>query len=86
VRAGEWVEVMTMPQPWSVTMMGGDGTPVGEVTYPEGTVFLGVIWDEGPWRDILAGNLRGYSIGGFSDRVLADLPNEASREGLSLDE
>lgn len=86
VRAGEWVEVMTMPQPWTVTMMGGDGTPVGEVTYPEGTVFLGVIWDEGPWRDILAGNLRGYSIGGFSDRVLADLPNEASREGLSLDE
>jgi hypothetical protein len=86
VRAGEWVEVMTMPQPWTVQMMGGDGTLVGEVTYPTGTVFLGVIWDEGPWRDILAGNLRGYSIGGFSDRVMADLPTDASREGLSLDE
>ena len=85
VRAGEWVEVMTMPQPWTVQMMGGDGTPVGEVTYPTGTVFLGVIWDEGPWRDILAGNLRGYSIGGFSDRVMADLPTDASREGLSLE-
>jgi len=86
VRAGEWVEVMTMPQPWPVTMMGGDGTPVGEVTYPAGTVFLGVIWDEEPWRDIVAGNLRGYSIGGFSDRVLADLPTDGSREGVSLDE
>ena len=85
VRAGEWVEVMTMPQPWTVDMLNGQGEPLGKITYPAGTVFLGVIWDEKPWQDILAGRLRGYSIGGFSDRVLADLPEEAARDGVDMD-
>ena len=31
------------------------------------------------------GELRGYSIGGFSDRVLADLPMEAERDGIELE-
>lgn len=84
VRAGEWVEVMTMPQPWTVEMLDGSGNEVGKVTYPAGTVFLGVIWDEEPWRRILDGQLRGYSIGGFSDRVLADLPEEAARDGIEM--
>lgn len=86
VRAGEWVEVMTMPQPWTVNMLNGAGESVGRITYPPGTVFLGVIWDEEPWKKILAGELRGYSIGGFSDRVLADLPEEAARAGIDLDD
>jgi hypothetical protein len=30
--------------------------------------------------------LRGYSIGGFSDRVLADLPEEAARDGIELEQ
>lgn len=85
VRAGEWVEVMTMPQPWKVNMMDGSGNSVGTVTYPTGTVFLGVIWDEEPWQQILNGELRGYSIGGFSDRVLANLPEEAARDGIEMD-
>lgn len=85
VRAGEWVEVMTMPQPWTVDMLNGQGESLGKITYPAGTVFLGVIWDEKPWQDILAGRLRGYSIGGFSDRVLADLPEEAARDGVEMD-
>lgn len=84
VRAGEWVEVMTMPQPWTVDMLDGAGNAIGKITYPAGTVFLGVIWDEGPWQQILRGELRGYSIGGFSDRVLADLPEEAARDGIEL--
>jgi hypothetical protein len=84
VRAGEWVEVMTMPQPWTVDMLNGQGESLGKITYPAGTVFLGVIWDEKPWQDIIAGRLRGYSIGGFSDRVLADLPEEAARDGIEL--
>jgi hypothetical protein len=86
VRAGEWVEVMTMPQPWKVNMMDGSGNAVGSVTYPTGTVFLGVIWDEEPWRKIVNGELRGYSIGGFSDRVLANLPEEASRDGIEINQ
>lgn len=84
VRAGEWVEVMTMPQPWKVNMMDGSGNAVGSVTYPAGTVFLGVIWDEPAWQQIVNGELRGYSIGGFSDRVLANLPEEAARDGIEI--
>jgi hypothetical protein len=84
-RAGEWVEVMTMPQPWTVNMLDGQGESIGKITYPPGTVFLGVIWDEEPWQDnLVRGELRGYSIGGFSDRVLADLPEEAARDGIEL--
>lgn len=86
VRAGEWVEVMTMPQPWTVNMVDGAGNEIGQVTYPAGTVFLGVIWDEDAWKQIVAGELRGYSIGGFSDRVLADLPEAAVREGIELEQ
>jgi hypothetical protein len=83
-RAGEWVEVMTMPQPWTVEMLDSKGNSVGEVTYPAGTVFLGVQWDDHAWKDVLAGKLRGYSIGGFSDRVLADLPDDGVRDGIDL--
>ena len=84
VEAGEWVEVMTMPQAWTVDMLDQNGKPIGQVTYPPNTVFLGVIWNEEAWELVKAGQLRGYSIGGFSDRVLADMPLEAEREGIEL--
>jgi hypothetical protein len=84
VEAGEWVEVMTMPQSWTVMMRDPDGTDLGEVTYPPNTTFLGVIWNDEAWEMIKAGKLRGYSIGGFSDRVMADLPDKAAREGVEM--
>jgi hypothetical protein len=84
VEAGEWVEVMTMPQPWTVTMRDPDGTDLGEVTYPPNTTFLGVIWNDKAWEMIKAGKLRGYSIGGFSDRVMAEIPDDATREGMEM--
>lgn len=83
--AGEWVEVMTMPQPWTVQMLDSKGTPIGEVTYPPNTVFLGVIWNEEAWDMIRRGELRGYSIGGFSDRMYADLPMHGEREGIEME-
>jgi hypothetical protein len=84
IEAGEWVEVMTMPQAWTVEMMDANGEPIGEVTYPPNTTFLGVIWNEEAWEMVKAGLLRGYSIGGYSDRMLADLPYEADRDGIDL--
>ena len=84
VVAGEWVEVMTMPQAWTVQMMDAQGNPIGEVTYPPNTTFLGVVWNEEAWEMVKAGLLRGYSIGGFSDRVLADLPEDGERDGIDL--
>jgi hypothetical protein len=84
IEAGEWVEVMTMPQAWTVEMMDADGEPIGEVTYPPNTTFLGVIWNEEAWEMVKAGLLRGYSIGGYSDRMLADLPMDGERDGIDL--
>lgn len=84
IEAGEWVEVMTMPQAWTVKMLDAAGEPIGEVTYPPNTVFLGVIWNEEAWELVKRGELRGYSIGGFSDRVFADMPTDAMREGIDL--
>lgn len=85
VVAGEWVEVMTMPQPWTVEMMDATGESIGQVTYPKDTVFLGVVWNDDAWADVKAGKLRGYSIGGYSDRMMADLPVEGDREGLEIE-
>jgi len=85
VEAGEWVEVMTMPQAWTVDMIDADGETIGQVTYPPNTVFLGVVWNEEAWELVKAGQLRGYSIGGFSDRMYADLPMDGEREGIEMD-
>jgi hypothetical protein len=84
VEAGEWVEVMTMPQPWTVDMKTPTGEVLGQVTYPPNTVFLGVQWNEKAWSLVKQGLLRGYSIGGFSDRMLADLPDNGNRDGMEM--
>ena len=84
VEAGEWVEVMTMPQPWTVDMKDPAGNSLGQVTYPPNTVFLGVQWNEKAWDLVKRGLLRGYSIGGFSDRMLADLPENGERDGVEM--
>lgn len=79
VVAGEWVEVMAWPYPVTVPMTDpSDGRSV-KVTYPANTVFLGVVWEPWAWELVKAGKLRGYSIGGTADRVLADLPEEGNR-------
>ena len=82
VKAGEWVEVMTMPYEWTVTMKDSSGAPIGKVTYPAGTVFLGVQWDKDAWELVRDGKLRGYSIGGLADREMVELPGDAIREGI----
>jgi hypothetical protein len=84
VEAGSWVEVMTMPQPWTVDMLGSDGSVAGKVTYPAGTVFLGVIWNDESWAKIKRGELRGYSIGGMAGSVYAEMPEDAVREGVEV--
>ena len=84
IEAGEWVEVMTMPQAWTVDMLDAEGNSIGQVTYPPNTVFLGVIWNEEAWEMVKRGELRGYSIGGFSDRVFADMPDDAMRDGVDM--
>lgn len=73
--AGRWVSGMVVPTEYTVNMTKADGTSE-QVTYPPGTPFLGVEWNPWAWELIKAGKLRGYSIGGTSERMLVDLPKE----------
>lgn len=70
--AGEWVEAMTWPFEVEVPLTSTDGTIV-KYRYPAGTPFLGVQWEPWAWELVKAGKLRGYSIGGHSERVEVDL-------------
>jgi hypothetical protein len=45
---------------------------------------IGVVWNEEAWEMVKGGELRGYSIGGYSDRMYADLPPNGEREGIEL--
>lgn len=73
--AGRWVEAMSWPFEVEVPLTKADGT-VTKYKYPAGTPFLGVQWEPWAWELVEKGLLRGYSIGGTSDRLLVDLPAE----------
>jgi hypothetical protein len=76
VVAGEWVECMAWPYPVTVPMVEPSSGEEYKVTYPANTVFLGTVWEPWAWELVKAGKLRGYSIGGRAERILADLPTE----------
>lgn len=73
--AGEWLEAMSFPVPVSIGM-----TKSGEskqVTYPSGTVFLGVQWKPWAWEMVKEGKIRGFSIGGAAARIEMAMPDDA---------
>jgi hypothetical protein len=74
VVAGEFVEVMAWPYPVTVPMQKSDGSSV-DTTFPQNTVFLGVVWEPWAWEMVKNRELRGYSIGGKAQRVYVDLPD-----------
>jgi hypothetical protein len=73
VVAGEALEVMAWPYEVEVPMVMKDAS-TQPVTFPANTVFLGVQWEPWAWELVKADKLRGYSIGGRAQRLLADLP------------
>ena len=73
--AGEFVEIMTWPYEVKVPIVMKDATQK-ELTFPADTVFLGVVCEPWAWKLVKDGKLRGYSIGGRAQRLLADLPDE----------
>lgn len=78
--AGEWVEAMQMPV--QVTMQKqADGDAV---TYPEGTVFLGVVWKPWAWDLVKKGKIRGFSIGGSSARIPIEPVSKAVEPPLTI--
>jgi hypothetical protein len=73
-KAGEWVEAMTMPFDIDVPMMSPDTNESVSKVFPEGTVFLGVVWEPWAWEMVKNGEITGYSIGGSAERYEIDLP------------
>jgi hypothetical protein len=73
IRAGEWVEAMTLPYEWSVPVHKANGE-VGAHTYPKGTVLLGVVWDDWAWEMVKKGDITGFSIGGSAERIDLEMP------------
>ena len=73
--AGEFVEIMAWPYEVEVPIVMKDASET-KMTFPSNTVFLGVVWKPWAWKLVKDGKLRGYSIGGRAERLLADLPDE----------
>lgn len=71
--AGEWVEAMSFPVPISLNMTKANGE-AREVTYPTGTVFLGVKWLPWAWDLVKSNKITGFSIGGSAARVEMAIP------------
>jgi hypothetical protein len=77
--AGEWVEAMTMPFEFTMPMVKAvDGT-AENVTYPAGTVLMGVMWKKWAWELVKSGEIRGLSMGGKAARIFQDLPTKKSK-------
>ena len=74
VHAGNWVEAVTWPFEVEAPLTKADGT-ITKRTFPAGTTFLGVRWEPWAWELVKSGDLRGFSIGGTGDLILADLPS-----------
>lgn len=75
-RAGEWVEIVSWPYETEVELVvPGDEmnkATVRKAQFPEGTAYMGVVWEPWAWDLIKAGKLRGLSMGGFAQRVEVD--------------
>lgn len=76
-RAGTWVELVTWPADISTSLRKSEGEEA-DVTFPAGTVFMGVRWDEEVWPLVKSGKITGYSLGGTATRV--EIPAEVQED------
>ena len=73
IKAGEWVEAMTLPYEWTTPVQKSNGSQ-GSITYPAGTVLLGVVWEPWAWEMVKSGGITGFSIGGSAERLDLEIP------------
>lgn len=73
IKAGEWVEAMTLPYEWTTPVKKANGSN-GSITYPAGTVLLGVVWEPWAWEMVKSGDITGFSIGGSAERLDLEIP------------
>jgi starvation-inducible DNA-binding protein len=69
--AGKWVEGATWA--WEVTLPVKHPEGDTEYTFPAGTPFLGIVWEQWAWDLIKSGQIRGLSIGGTAQRAEAEM-------------
>lgn len=81
--AGEWVEAMSFPTPVTIGM--NKDAEQKQVTYPAGTVFLGVQWKPWAWEMVKAGKIQGFSIGGAAARIDMGMPDEMAKASFGGD-
>lgn len=82
--AGEWLEAMSFPVPVTIGM-SKDATSK-QVSYPAGTVFLGVQWKPWAWEMVKAGKIQGFSIGGAAARIDMGMTEEMAKFNPNHDE
>jgi hypothetical protein len=73
VLAGRRTDGVIWPFEVTLPLAKADGS-VTEYTFPAGTPFLGVTWEPGAWELVQKGEIRGYSIGGKTNKLEVDLP------------
>jgi hypothetical protein len=65
--AGEWVEIMAWPHSVTASMTKANGS--APVDFPAGTVYMGVQWEPWAWNMVKNGQITGFSMGGWAQRV-----------------
>lgn len=68
VESGTWVELMRLPADMTSSVTKADGSTT-EMTFPAGSVMMGVVWDDAAWDLVKQGKLGGLSLGGRAVRV-----------------
>ena len=81
--AGEWLEAMSFPVPVTIGMTKDANQK--QVTYPSGTVFLGVQWKPWAWEMVKAGKIQGFSIGGAAARIEMGMPEGMAKASFGGD-
>ena len=75
-RAGEWVDIVSWPYEVSTSLslpVSKDGSTEmskREVVIPADSVWMGVIWEDWAWDKVKRGEIRGFSLGGRTERKI----------------
>ncbi|KKK92788.1 hypothetical protein LCGC14_2699420, partial [marine sediment metagenome] len=65
---GEWVDLVTWPYEVT-TELKLPGQKAKKTMIPAGSVWMGVLWNDMGWDLVKAGQIRGFSLGGFQKKV-----------------
>lgn len=65
---GKWLELMRWPYDHEIQVQRADGSSATKAM-PAGSVYMGVLWDDGVWPAVKDGRIGGLSIGGRAVRV-----------------